>query len=253
MNAQPTRKKTLPAHMDPDRQFDQTSLTGSTHGYRVHRDYAAHFFRWGFARNFIHNKVSVLEVGCGTDCPLIKVISAGYMDAIPKRYVGCDLNALPKAPFRKWAEYKGEFNFIKRHGELDRYGKFDLIVNFEVIEHMYPKDGLLMLKAFKAHLAPKGRIMLSTPVFDGKAAAANHLHEFTITELQALIEKAGLRVAKRYGTFASHNDLKRVATPEHLAVLKAIGEYYHHDVTACFLAPLYPDAARNNLWLLEHP
>ncbi len=246
MERQATRKKTLPAHVDPDRQFDQTSLTESSHGYRVHRDYAAHFFRWGFARRFIDNTKTVLEVGCGTDCPLIKVISAGYMDSVPKQYVGVDLNKLPKAPSRKWATYHGELNFIKNHKQ---FGKFDLVVNFEVIEHMYAASGLQLLKAMKEHLKPGGSILLSTPVFDGKAAA-NHLHEYTVAELAASIAKAGLVVKNRFGTFANYNALKKVVTPVERELMEQLSQFYSHDVLSCFLAPKYPDQARNNCWVL---
>jgi hypothetical protein len=108
-----------------------------------------------------------------------------------------------------------------------------------------------MLRAFKQHLRPGGTLLLSTPVFDGKAAA-NHIHEYTVPELRAEVEAAGFYVAERYGTFANARELKKVATPEQLATLEGINRFYSTDVTACFLAPLYPDASRNNVWVLRH-
>jgi site-specific DNA-cytosine methylase len=245
---QPTRRGKLPAHVDPDREFDTTSLESSGYGYRVHRDYAAHFFRWGFTRNFISQRTSVLEVGCGVDAPLVKSLVGAYGDCVPSRYVGVDLNRLgDKMPRRPWAKWHGEFNFIERGHEL---GLFDVIVCLEVIEHMTRAHGDELLTALRGALEPDGVLLLSTPVFNG-IAAANHLHEYEIPELRGAIEAAGLRVERRFGTFASLPDVKRVATPEQVATLTALNEYYSTDVTACFLAPLYPDAARNNLWVLR--
>lgn len=244
---QPTRKASLPSHVDPDREFDKTSLTASGYGYRVHRDYAAHFFRWGFARRFCENGMSVLDVGCGEDCPFVKTFVGGYPDGLPASYVGVDLHPLKNAPSRGWAEFKGDFNFLERHGEL---GEFDLVVCFEVIEHMRAPDGLRLLEAIREHLKPKGRLLLSTPVFDGKAAA-NHLHEWTVPELGGAVKEAGLEVVARYGTFANFNAIKKVCSREELQLVRRLQEFYSNDVVSCFLAPKYPDASRNNVWVLK--
>jgi DNA (cytosine-5)-methyltransferase 1 len=244
--AQPTRKAAT--HVDAAREYDKSALTESGYGYRVHRDYAAHFFRWGWTFRFIDKTMDVLEVGCGVDTPLVRALMSDYGGRQPGSYVGVDLNKLKRAPARPWTTFHEEFNFNERHGEL---GDFDVIVNFEVIEHMTVEHGRTMLRAFKQHLRPGGTLLLSTPVFDGKAAA-NHIHEYTVPELRAEVEAAGFYVAERYGTFANARELKKVATPEQLATLEGINRFYSTDVTACFLAPLYPDASRNNVWVLRH-
>jgi hypothetical protein len=91
---------------------------------------------------------------------------------------------------------------------------------------------------------------LSTPVFDGKAAV-NHVHEYTIPELAALIEESGWKVEQRFGTFMNAQEVKKVAAPEHRKTWDDLADYYGGDVLATFLAPLYPDNARNNLWVLN--
>ena len=233
---------------DPERTYDQSSLRVGAHGKWVHRDYGAHFFRWGFAGRFVNAEVEVLDVGCGPDCAMIDALTMPRNN-VPKRYVGVDLNKEPrKTPSRGWATLCWEFNFLERYGEL---GLFDLAVSFEVIEHMRKPNGERLLHALKACLRPSGTLLLSTPVFNGKAAA-NHLHEWTIPELRASIEAAGLAVVRRHGTFASHQEIKKAARPEELALVARLAGYYSGEVLSCFLAPLYPDASRNNVWVLQH-
>lgn len=227
-------------------EFDTTSLRAAGHGYRVHRDYASHFFRWGWVAREINNELDVLEVGCGTDYPLSRVVQISASN-LPRRYVGVDLNALTKPPQLRWASFHGDFNFVERHGEL---GSFDRAVCLEVIEHMTRPLGDGLLAGIRSCLRPGGKLYLSTPVFNGRAAA-NHVHEYTVDELRGAIEAAGLTVERRFGTFASHRDIVKVATPEQIATLTALREFYSTDVTACFLAPLYPDASRNNLWVIH--
>lgn len=245
---QPVRGEVVPTRVDPARQFDTTSLrVGGSQEKTVHRDYAAHFFRWGFAGRFVNGDVEVLDVGCGVDLAFISILNHPRNN-VPKRYVGVDLNKKPRfVPSRTWAEIHFDFNFLERFKEL---GQFDLVTNFEVIEHMRKPEGEKLLRGLRACLKPTGQLLLSTPVFNGKAAA-NHLHEWTIPELRTSIEQAGFEIVRRHGTFASAQDLKKVVTKEELALTKRLAEYYSGEVLACFLAPLYPDASRNNLWVLR--
>lgn len=244
---------------DLDRRFDQTQLREGHHGHMVHRDYAAHFFRWGFVVKFVRTqeKLRILDVGCGQDVPMIRVLTH-KMTTLPGAYVGVDLNRIPKKSNIAWVEgMYDEFNFIDRWKEIrDAHEPFDVITNFEVIEHMHPEDGLKLLKRFRRLLAPGGRIYLSTPLNGlGSSAerkqAANHLHEYARDELQGLIEKAGLQVDGRWGTFGAINELKREMTDEEKELCEELHEFYDWEVLCCFLAPKYPDASRNNVWMLS--
>lgn len=234
--------------VDESRQFDGTSLPvlhPST--VRISRDYGAHFFRWGFAGNFINNKTSVLDVGCGVDCSLSKVLGFPH-HWFPRKYVGVDWNKKPKSvPGQKWATFHWEYDFTTRYKEL---GQFDVVTCFEVIEHMRVPDGKKLLSGVRECMYPKSTFLLSTPVFNGKAAA-NHIHEWEIPELQEAIENAGFVVDKRFGTFSSAPEIKKVMTPQHREVIKALGEYYSDEVISVIMAPLYPDASRNNMWVCK--
>lgn len=243
-NKQPTRS----GKDRPERRFDRTQLHEDVHGNFVHRDYMAHALRWGWIQRQLEPNRSVLDVGCGQDLPLLKVLGGGGHPRLPSLYCGVDLNKLPEVN-RPWVQLFPEFCFHERHQELPR--DFDYIVNLEVIEHQSIGDGLQMLYLFHEHLADTGTLFLSTPVYDGEARAANHIFEYSISQLKDMLEQVGFKVARRIGTFASWADLKQVWTREHERVYNELKWWFGPEVMSTFLAPLYPDASRNNLWVCQ--
>lgn len=244
------------------REFDQTQLHETQHGRSLHRDYSAHFWRWSFARRMITANDTVLEVGCGQDRPLSKILTGGAAAHV-KQYVGVDLNKVKSSDSQRLT-FMGEFNFVNRWKELAalpaaKPNGFDVVVHFEVIEHMHLKYGLPFLKACYALLKPGGVMLMSTPCYDGKRHAANHIHEYTVKELQTVTQKAGFVIEERFGTFM---DIKHIGKPcghsqftqeaiEHVSEL--LTRYYDNDAISCIFAPLYPDQARNNLWVCRKP
>lgn len=268
MARQPTRRG---KHRE-DRRFDRTQLRSHVDGRVVGRDYAAHFFRWAWVTRQIQSNQTMLDVGCGQDCPLVYVLMKRIGDQ-PLHYVGVDLNPIPNPPGFRWCTIIDQFSFVDQYQGLGdailkvntridssppettgiqrpNPGYFDLATSLEVIEHMQPADGKAMLEGIRHWIKPDGYLYLSTPVFDGKAAV-NHLHEYTIPELQSLVEAAGWEVEKRWGTFANLNAIRKAARSDELEVMDRIGLYYNPEVQSILLAPLYPDASRNNLWVLR--
>lgn len=252
--------------MTDEKIFDRTSLKAGHEGYMVHRDYAAHFFRWGWAVGRASEvglaAKRVLDVGCGTDLPLLT--TAMYVDMQPAYYVGVDLNPLRElTPSEaKRARLHGRTDFTEHETQqrlLAEHGRFDVAMSFEVIEHMPVEHGWKLLWGLRQLVKPDGYVLLSTPVCDGHRAA-NHVHEYTLDELRTLIDAAGFDVAARYGTFASVRDVKPAmrAWAEERGFDSAVFEtlwnelraFHSPDVLATFVAPVIPDAARNNAWKL---
>jgi len=244
-----------------DRDYDTTQLREAGHGRTLHRDYSAHFWRWSFARRFITPKDNVLEIGCGEDRPLSKILTGGAAASVG-RYTGVDINKLKPSQSQRLT-FHGEFNFVTEHKKLltgENADGFDVVVHLEVIEHMKVEHGRKLLRNAFACLKPGGTMLMSTPCYDGKRHAANHIHEYTVPELQKATEKAGFEVVKRYGAFMdikhigkkdrSNNECTDAAITE---VYQALREYYDNDALSCFFAPLYPDNARNNLWVCRKP
>lgn len=244
-----------------DRDYDQTQLRETGHGKTLGRDYSAHFFRWSFARRFITPKDHVLEVGCGEDRPLSKILTGGASARV-ETYVGVDMNKLKESGSQRLT-FLGEFNFVTHHKKLKPLGPkvgYDVVVHYEVIEHMAVAHGRKMLRNCFDLLAPGGVMLMSTPCYDGKRHAANHIHEYTVPELQKATEKAGFVVEQRFGTFMDIKHARKADGLEDPELKKAVkwiwghlSEYYDNDALSCFFAPMFPDHARNNLWVCRKP
>lgn len=251
-----------------ERDYDTTQLKLGGHGRTLHRDYSSHFFRWSFARRFITAKDSVLEIGCGEEKPLSKILTGGAAAHVDQ-YVGVDLNKLKESGSQRLHFY-GEFNFNQRYKELLKaHGEFDVVVHYEVIEHMKVIHGRKLLRAAFECLKPGGIMLMSTPVYDGKRHAANHIHEYYADELQKETEKAGFIVERRFGTFMDIKHIGKVKSFELLPedtpwddseIHNAIGivstllkDYYDNDAISNIFGPLHPNHARNNLWVCRKP
>ena len=234
-----------------DRDFDQTQLFSKQHGSILHRDYTAHFFRWSFARRLIKATDHVLDVGCGQEKPLHRILFGGSFP-VAKYYCGVDLNPL-KTTENSNTDFFGLFNFVTRWKELTPKGPFDVAVHNEVIEHMLPKHGAKLLAGCFALLKPGGVMLMSTPCYDGRRHAANHIHEYTVPELQKAAEKAGFVVERRFGTFMDVKHIKKMKNPAVVETYKLLSEYFDNDAMSNFFAPLFPDQARNNLWVCRKP
>lgn len=242
-------------------EFDTTQLHESQHGQILHRDYSAHFFRWSFAKRLIGKTAHVLDVGCGQDQPLQKIL---FRNAAPyaASWTGVDLNHL-KPTKHQHSTIFPETDFTSPAGfkavMASRPEGFDVVVHFEIIEHMPVDAGARLLANCYKALKPGGIMITSTPVYDGVRHAANHIHEYTVPELQKAIEKAKFTVERRFGTFM---DVKHIGKqpsrmypqgPEEreaiMRVKQALAEYFDNDAISNIFGPLYPDHARNNLWV----
>jgi SAM-dependent methyltransferase len=212
------------------------------------------FFRYGWVAKQVKKGMKILDVGCGQDQPLLYVLGA-RIQTVPELYVGVDLNNITRKSGVRWSKIYDNFDFTSKwEGIRNAHGEFDLAVCFEVLEHMAPEDGALLLTAIRGCLRDGGQLFLSTPVFDGMAAA-NHIHEYEIPELDGLLRAQGFEVVTRYGTFASKPEIrhamKKAGREDHLKTYDELERWFGGDVISTFMAPLYPDASRNNLWVCK--
>lgn len=235
----------------------------------------------------------VLDVGCGKEFPLAKLMYVNKM--APKYYLGVDVNkletpkAIQNATNSKWFHfisqgdvtkleliknkiiYSTEMGDGKKKGVEGKYHmgrehpRPNVVVCFEMIEHVHPKLCRKTLKVIQQVLDPKGVAFVSTPCFNG-SAAGNHINEMTYYALGSLLESLDFNINNHWGTFASISDylaqLERDSgknTTGYVGsdVLTAfdaftkLREYYDTNVLATIFAPLYPSMSRNCLWELS--
>ena len=133
-------------------------------------------------------RLDVLEVGCGQG-------GFGARLAQRYRYVGVEPDAISCATARQRVAAAGDGEV--RHGDLSAVKPdetFDLVVAFEVIEHIEDDAGALV--EWAGHLRPGGWLLLSTPAWQKRFGAADemvgHFRRYDPPVLRDRLAGAGL-------------------------------------------------------------
>ena len=225
----------------------------------IHRDYIAHCLRWTHVAKYMgkpdHRKdCKLLDVGCGKDVPLARMLMTSRMASDGLEYVGIDYNAFEMPAMFTNTKFKPTLIGKVAFPEVNLpHEKYDVITSFEVLEHVEPVHAFKMLEGMNKILADDGVVFISTPVYDEKVGAAdNHVNEMTYETMQAMIAHAGFEIDDHFGTFASIKDYKEVLEKEDIdGVFNRLRAYYDSNYLATIFAPLYPRHARNVLWRLK--
>lgn len=227
----------------------------------LHRDYLAHAFRWTHVVKYLmqghrYKTANILDIGCGKELPLARMMYSSRMTHTTGSYTGVDVNKLewpdsiPKDTKKFNLNLLGKTDVTKL-GDSKFMTNFDVIVCFEVIEHVEPYHAFQILREIAKRLKEfdgDGRAFISTPNYDPKVGAAdNHVNEMEVMVVQVLMKLAGLYTIHHYGTFASQKDLKLIMTKEHLEIFDELKNYYDSNVLSTFFAPLYPLYSRNSI------
>ena len=247
------------------KEFNLTQLDPDKE-HRVHRDYLAHCLRWTHVLKHIKKGTTILDIGCGTgNLPLL--IYKSRMGAWVTKYIGVDAKkgATEEAKILR-LNFPAEFHHMnmvmykedawKRW--VQQIGNFNLIICFEVLEHMPKRHGITLLKRIRQLMGKDTTLLLSTPNYDGKHMAANHIYEWRYDELLQQLIDTGFKLVQHYGTFASQADLKALfeAHPDDYGVQCAaplfglLKQYYDSNFLSVIFAPLFPKQSRNILWRL---
>lgn len=254
---------------NPHRVIDKTylSLDAAEERGLIHRDYIAHCLRWSHVVKFLnrghtYKEAIVLDVGCGKEMPLAKTLYVNKMSA--RHYIGVDANkfTIPdmlrgrKLSMSAWSETDVcalDITDVSFNGALP-----NILTCFEVLEHVTPEHCRRMLQKFQELTSPDAHYFISTPCWNG-SAAANHINEMAFYALGALIEDLEYKIEGVYGTFASISDYKDYlhAVPttdgnyvDMRSVFNSLREYYDTNLLSVIFAPLFPAQSRNCLWHL---
>jgi len=219
-----------------------------------HRDYFAHYLRWTHVLKCARSAMKILDVGCGSG-NLYEVFYRNRFQ--PKRYLGLDIRK-KTIELNRVRFPKAEFEVQDLCRPYDYTDKWDMIVSFEVIEHIGKQNGEIFLDNIVRHAHGKTIILLSTPCFDPQVGAAdNHMiegevGEFTYPELKELLQKFFV-IDRVYGTFASIKDYKPKMSKAHQEMFTQLSTYYDSNIMSVIFAPLYPECSRNCIWRMHIP
>lgn len=144
-------------------------------------DEARHLAAYLYASRLAGGR-EVLDAGCGEG------FGTEMLARTATRVLGIDYSAGAIASAR--AAYGGRPNLELRQldvHDLPKLGRrFDLVTNFQVVEHL--PDPARFLAAIRAVLAPDGVLVLTTPNrLTSVSENPYHLHEYTAEELAALL------------------------------------------------------------------
>ena len=238
--------------LNPDQAFER-------HIY--HRDQFAHYLRWTHVFKYVKplGQKTVLDYGCGSG-NLAEVLYRNRYRC--KKYVGLDIRQKTigdnnvKFEHVPWVEFYQQDLCQSFNTNILNWDTFDVITCFEVIEHIGKQNADAFMENMVKHANPDTTILLSTPNYDPQVGAAqNHIIdgeicEFDHFELQRILEKY-CTIEKKYGTFASQKDYKKLMNDWQLKFFEQAHEYWDSNLLSNIMAPMFPEEARNCLWILK--
>jgi hypothetical protein len=193
----------------------------------------------------------VWDVGCGRELPMAKLLYSSKM--FPSLYVGIDYGPVDTVSFGKYDNKvkvyeKEDFATCRL---LNGQPAPDVVICFEVLEHVEPKHMLNILRRIKRVARPSADIFISTPCWNVTDCAGNHVNEMKFNVLGAIFVRLGFKVKDVYGTFASRRDYDHMLGPAYKEMFDRLCLYYDSNLVSCIFAPLFPGQSRNALWHLR--
>lgn len=238
---------------------DKTFLSLDTAEQRgfLHRDYIAHCFRWTHAAKHIQSRwdtALILDVGCGKEMPLPKLIYTSRMR--PVKYVGVDVEDSPMPEMLEKATFPceklvGDISEVESYEDLGFESPPNFITCFEVLEHVEHDHAVRCLEAMRRIIADDGVLLISTPCYNLKDVADNHVNEMTYKAFGAMLEDAWFKIDDHFGTFASLREYEREIDVNFKGggeILRRLRKYYDTNVLSVIFAPLIPSLSRNCVW-----
>jgi len=97
-------------------------------------------------------EINVLDIGCGEGHFVVKAAEKGY-----HKVVGHDLNKPEKTNF-EWEKLDGNKLLTTSWDEVVKNGPYNVVILFDVLDHIKGKSSVDLLKKTKTVLAPEGTI-----------------------------------------------------------------------------------------------
>ena len=145
----------------------------------------------GFAGSLIRDARAIAEVGCG--CGLLQRQIEDYYQ---RETTGFDLNDAALRNSISRISPLCCYNLLDRNREYR--SRFDLILLFDVLEHIEDEDGFL--DALQFHLAVGGKVLINVPaglwLFSDYDRAAGHVRRYSIASLRRVADRNRLNLGR---------------------------------------------------------
>lgn len=223
----------------------------------IHRDYIAHCLRWSHVIKCLMQKnyykdARLLDIGCGRELPLATTLYSSKMQI--KKYYGVDYGPINDDALDRFRTGRFTLDVFENTDILnvttrDLDGEpVDWITCFEMLEHVEPAHMIRVLEHIRTLATSNARIFLSTPCWNMKDCAANHVNEIKYEVLGSILETAGYEIVATHGTFASQSDYVHLMSDTDKSLFDRLRAYYDSNLLSCVFAPLFPAQSRNALW-----
>jgi 2-polyprenyl-3-methyl-5-hydroxy-6-metoxy-1,4-benzoquinol methylase len=143
--------------------------------------------RYKFAAKLIGKNKSILEVGCSDG------LGTYFLSEFASNVVGVDFD---EEAIKSAQENYGKENLKFRTANIleTDLGKFDAVLTYDVIEHIFQKNEDEFCKGLVKHLNPTGICFIGTPnitaqQYSNAKTNAAHVNMFAFDRLQSLLEK----------------------------------------------------------------
>jgi 2-polyprenyl-3-methyl-5-hydroxy-6-metoxy-1,4-benzoquinol methylase len=150
------------------------------------------FSRYKFVAKMLSSKKNarVLEMGCGEGVGSLILAEDGHS------IVGVDFDEGQIAYAKKHLENHSKFDISFLHGDLldMNLGKFDAVVNLDVIEHIPTEEEEIFVKTMSDHMKDDGFCLVGTPNISAHKYASEmskrgHINLYDAERLQNLLLK----------------------------------------------------------------
>jgi len=144
--------------------------------------------RYKFVVKMLKKTDRVLEVGCGSG------LGATFMAQHCAHVTGIDVKQGEVEDAKLLSGRKNVDFRVMDLFKSDSLGKYDIVVNLDVIEHMQPAAGRKFVKAMARRLKPEGMLALGSPSlyswkYQSPFSQASHVHCYDQAELLALLDE----------------------------------------------------------------
>lgn len=228
----------------PEKEFER---------HIFHRDQFAHYLRWTHVLKIANRNMKILDFGCG-NANLLELLYRNKFR--PQKYLGLDIRKQIIDGLK--LKYKdldfAEFKEQDLCGNINLDNDWDIIVCFEVIEHIGKKNVNTFLQNIKKLMNENTILLISTPCYDQETGAANNhiingeVCELTYDEMQTALINNGFWVEDHFGTFASQRDYKPLMNEWQTKMFDHLKNYYDYNLVSNLMAPFFPKHSRNVLW-----